>query len=76
MTEFEVLVIPISLILGLGVTTVLTGVIDALRSRRQAPIHVEVPSADVTDALQTCDLGIVGLTAVARRATDGVCRYD
>ena len=39
MTEFEVLVIPLSLILGLGVTRVLSGFIHAVRSRGQVAMH-------------------------------------
>ena len=39
MSEFEVLVIPLSLILGLGVTRVLAGFIHSIRSRETAAVH-------------------------------------
>jgi len=39
MTEFEVLLVPLSLILGLGVTEILSGLIRALRSRRKRALH-------------------------------------
>ncbi len=39
MSEFEVLTIPLSLILGLGVTRVLGGLIQAIRHREEASLH-------------------------------------
>jgi len=39
MSEFELLAIPLSLILGLGVTHILTGVTDAIRERERVPLH-------------------------------------
>ena len=39
MSEFEVLVIPLSLILGLGVTSILAGLTDLIRSREQTTLH-------------------------------------
>ena len=39
MTEFELLAIPISLVLGLGITQILGGVTSAVRSREESPAH-------------------------------------
>lgn len=39
MTEFELLVIPLSLILGLGITNILSDVSDAIRDRERVPVH-------------------------------------
>ena len=39
MSEFELLAIPISLVLGLGVTQILSGVTAAIRGRDQAALH-------------------------------------
>lgn len=39
MSEFELLAIPLSLILGLGITHILTGVTDAIRERERVPLH-------------------------------------
>jgi hypothetical protein len=39
MTEFEVLLVPVSLILGLGVTRILSSFVAALRRRRTANLH-------------------------------------
>jgi len=39
MTEFELLVIPLSLILGLGITNILSDVSDAIRDRNRVPLH-------------------------------------
>jgi hypothetical protein len=39
MTEFELLAIPLSLILGLGVTNILSDVSDAIRDRERVPLH-------------------------------------
>jgi hypothetical protein len=39
MSEFELLAIPLSLILGLGITNILAGVSDAIRDRERVPLH-------------------------------------
>lgn len=39
MTEFELLAIPLSLILGLGITNILSDVSDAIRDRERVPLH-------------------------------------
>ena len=39
MTEFELLAIPLSLILGLGITNILSDVSDAIRDRDRVPLH-------------------------------------
>lgn len=39
MTEFELLAIPLSLILGLGITNILSDVSDAVRDRERVPLH-------------------------------------
>ena len=39
MTEFELLAIPLSLILGLGITNILSDVSDAVRDRDRVPLH-------------------------------------
>lgn len=39
MTEFELLSIPLSLILGLGITNILSDVSDAIRDRERVPLH-------------------------------------
>jgi hypothetical protein len=39
MSEFELLAIPLSLILGLGITHILTGVTDAIRERESVALH-------------------------------------
>jgi hypothetical protein len=39
MTEFELLAIPLSLILGLGITHILTGVTEAVRDREHVALH-------------------------------------
>jgi hypothetical protein len=39
MSEFELLAIPLSLILGLGITHILTGVTDAVRDRKNVALH-------------------------------------
>ncbi len=39
MTEFELLAIPLSLILGLGITNILSDVSDAVRDRGRVPLH-------------------------------------
>ena len=39
MTEFELLAIPISLVLGLGITKILSGVTNAIRYRHQTKTH-------------------------------------
>ncbi len=39
MTEFELLVIPLSLILGLGITNILSDVSDAIRDRERVTLH-------------------------------------
>lgn len=39
MTEFELLAIPLSLILGLGITNILSDTSDAIRDRERVPLH-------------------------------------
>lgn len=39
MTEFELLAIPLSLILGLGITNILSDLSDAIRDRERVPLH-------------------------------------
>ena len=39
MTEFELLVIPLSVVLGVGVAGMLGGIIHAVRHRERAPLH-------------------------------------
>ncbi len=39
MTEFELLAIPLSLVLGLGITNILRDVSDAVRDRDRVPLH-------------------------------------
>ena len=39
MTEFELLSVPIGLVLGLGITNILSGVIAAVRNREQVKLH-------------------------------------
>ena len=39
MTEFELLSVPIGLVLGLGMTNILSGIITAVRNRKQVRLH-------------------------------------
>ena len=39
MAEFELLSVPIGLVLGLGITNILSGVIAAVRNREQVKLH-------------------------------------